>query len=167
MREFLCGAWGRGWRAPPFSLACFSLSLSSLSLQLPLCLNINNYNNESILPKLAPSSKNQVYRILCFDDDAILINTFVQKLNLLLVKNRPNLKFEFDVCYNFEMFYEKFSNNLNNKKHYHFFVLDQNISIYLKGVEIAEMIDRTYNACFGDRYDNLFINFLFVTEQAL
>lgn len=128
--------------------------------------NINNYNNESILPKLAPSSKNQVYRILCFDDDAILINTFVQKLNLLLVKNRPNLKFEFDVCYNFEMFYEKFSNNLNNKKHYHFFVLDQNISIYLKGVEIAEMIDRTYNACFGDRYDNLFINFLFVTEQA-
>jgi hypothetical protein len=55
---------------------------------------------------------------------------------------------------------------LTNKKHYHFFILDQNISIHLKGVEIAEMIDRTYNACYGERYDNLFINFFFVTEQA-
>jgi signal transduction histidine kinase len=144
----------------------FQFSNGHAVLNINNLSNIINQNNESFLPRLVTSNKNHIYRLLCFDDDPILINTFVQKLNILLVKYRPDLKFEFDVCYNFEMFYEKFSNNLNNKKHYHFFVLDQNISINLKGVEIAEMIDRTYSACFGERYDNLFINFLFVTEQA-
>ena len=64
------------------------------------------------------------------------------------------------------MFYDKFSKNLSSKKYYHFFILDQNISIQLKGVEIAEMVDKTYNAYFGNHYGSTFVNYLFVTEQA-
>jgi anti-sigma regulatory factor (Ser/Thr protein kinase) len=106
------------------------------------------------------------FKIILFDDDVIILNSLINKLKRNLQNNLYGYEFEFIECYNFHMFYDKFHKQLQNKSTFDFFILDQNLSVHMTGLEIADMVEFTYRAYFEQNYENLFFYFLFVTEQA-
>jgi hypothetical protein len=114
-----------------------------------------------------PLNNNKILRVLCFDDDRIVIFSLVEKLKKRLNILLPNCEFKFDICINFNTFFENISSLLIGESAvYDFVILDQNVSFYYKGTEIAEIVEDIYRAYLGVVFDRKFFNYLFVTEQS-
>ena len=48
-----------------------------------------------------------------------------------------------------------------------FFILDNNLTPYLKGTEVAEYVMLTYHMYYQDKFDQLFFHFIFATDDPL
>jgi anti-sigma regulatory factor (Ser/Thr protein kinase) len=107
------------------------------------------------------------FNVLCLDDDPIVINSLIQKLkkDLLDRLHDKSAKFEFEVTYNFNSFFETLYKSIKLKKFYNFIILDQNISIDIKGIDVADYVHKTYQL-FNPGFESKNLHFLFVTEQA-
>ena len=106
-----------------------------------------------------------VFNVLVFDDDYFALKALQEKVEKDLKFSSTRFKFEFVYVRNFDSFFKEFSKMiLTPKKVFDFFLLDQNIEFNVKGVDVAEMICKIYDAY--NLLDNQFFNFIFLTEES-
>jgi len=110
------------------------------------------------------SETKKTINILCLDDELI----FLQGIE----KNLKNVATEFKE-YNFNLiftnclqdFFREFSNLLFKNLKVDFFIMDQNISQNMKGIDCCKMANEFYKLYFKDSYLEMNFQFFFVTED--
>ena len=124
--------------------------------------NLNDtYINNNIQNSIVPI----IFNVLVLDDDYFAIKALQEKVEKDLKFSSMRFKFEFVYVRNFDSFFKEFTKMiLSPKKVFDFLILDQNIEFNVKGLDVAEMICKIYDAY--NLLDNKFFNFIFLTEES-
>ena len=82
-----------------------------------------------------------------------------------LAKELCNIKFEFFMTTNFEDFFNQFMSLVLRNITIDIFIMDQNISHNMKGIDCCKLVNKFYKTYFKDTYQSLNFYFFFVTEE--
>ena len=110
--------------------------------------------------------KDKVFYILCLDDDQNYLLSFINKVENEIKINQNGFKFEFYYSKNIKQFFDIFSTLLTNGKIIDFFIFDYYLSPDLKGSDCAKIVKKIYEIYFSEKFEKLFFNFIFSTEDA-
>jgi len=114
--------------------------------------------------KTSNFSPQKIIYILCLDDDQIFLSMLASNLKIL-AKEFPFIKFEFILTSCFQDFFAEFMGLTMKNIAIDFFIMDQNISHSLKGVDCCRLVNKFYKTYFKEKYNSLKFHFFFVTEE--
>ncbi len=131
--------------------------------------NLNSYSKPIINRHRSQTSLvveyEKIINILCLDDDQIFLGMLSKHLKFL-AQEFPRIKFDFILTSTFQEFFNEFISLTTRNIIIDFFIMDQNISNSLKGVDCCRLVNEFYKTCFKERYDKLNFFLFFVTEES-
>ena len=102
--------------------------------------------------------------IICLDDDPVFLsvmgNSVKKGMNII-----PNFKFDIICTNSFSSFFKEFVTLTENNIVVDYFICDQNISSFIKGVECCHLVNDFYKIYLGNNYTKKNFTFLFFTEE--
>lgn len=103
--------------------------------------------------------------IMCLDDDQMFLGMLAKNLRNLAGEYK-NLRFNFIFTNCCQDFFREFINLITKNIVVDFFVMDQNISQNMKGIDCYKIVNKFYNLYFKDSYARLNFKFFFVSGEA-
>lgn len=128
--------------------------------------NLNSFCESQTISKSNPFAVvyEKTINILCLDDDQIFLGMLSNHLKYL-AREFPKIKFDFILTTGFQDFFNKFISLATRNIVIDIFIMDQNISHSLKGVDCCRLVNEFYLTCFRESYTDMKFWFLFVTEE--
>jgi len=153
---------------------CGNLNFNERNLNISIKENhqaqtITNFPNLTkstpIINKTNYKAKNsKAIYILCLDDEQIYLRMVEKKLKDLALEFK---QFQFHLIFTncAQDFFKEFLELLFKNIKIDFFIMDQNISQNMKGIDCCVIANEFYKLYFKDSYSNLKFQFFFVTEE--
>jgi len=132
--------------------------LSSFNNYSGILSNCKNADKNFKNPNL-----NEIY-VLCLDDDQIFLRMLDKKLKGI-TSEFQEFKFHFIFTNCLQDFFNEFLKILFKNIVIDFFIMDQNISQNMRGIDCCRIVNEFYKLYFKDDYENLNFHFFFVTEE--
>jgi len=111
------------------------------------------------------STQTKSIYVICLDDDKLFLGMLAKMLrNTASEMKDYKLHFIFTNC--LEDFFREFISLTTKNIVIDFFIMDQNISQNMRGIDCCLIVNEFYKLYFKDRYKNLNFNFFFVTEES-
>lgn len=127
-------------------------------------ISVNELNSNLHKTKTNMSIMKKTIYIICLDDDPIILSMHSKNLKDL-AKEFPQFKFELILTLSFPEFISEFMALTMKNIVVDIFIMDQNISYSLKGIDCCKLINKFYKIFFKDSYNKLKFNFVFVSEE--
>lgn len=121
----------------------------------------NTKNNSTII--LPGNNFRKVY-ILCLDDDQLFLGMLANNLKNIAI-DHPNLIFNMTFKNNIKDFFNEFIELISENIVIDYFIMDQNISMNMKGIDCCKIVNKFYKLYFKELYPDLKFKFFFVTED--
>jgi len=107
----------------------------------------------------------KVIYILCLDDESIFLRALEKKLRNIAI-NLKKFRFELIFINCLQDFFRVFLDLLFKNIIIDFFIMDQNISHNMRGVDCCKIANEFYKLYLKDNYAQMNFHFFFVTEEA-
>jgi hypothetical protein len=135
-----------------------NISKNQLSLSSRKILNIEAMKKSYV-------KKKKLFTIICLDDDPVFLSLLGNNLRRW-TSSVTDCKFNLIFTDTFTNFFKEFYSLIENDIIPDFFIMDQNISPSIKGVECCQLINEFYKIYLKDEYMKNDFTFFFFTEES-